>query len=364
LRTGHERRPAHGPTSSGRATSINTTRDITKQFGGMSIAHAQGVPQTLHQAVVAVFRDDPALAFDLARSVFGTKLPELGEVHDRKSELDRFAPCVGDTGELRPDLALSAMVRTHRRDRKPRKARRGVAMLLEVQRRVVQLKRWRIWVYWALLAEYLQLSTIVMVVALTDAVSRWAHSLGELEHPPRDGLLVLDRQNMPRITDLDRARQRPGMAVLSALLHTGDLEVLRVGFAVTRELPDERRWRYASALFGVAPESERAKLLGEMNMEERYQLTKAERNSIAYHDGRREGERKGERKGKREGKREGELEGELKGLVKLVLTILELREIPVSRATKARIRACKDLEQLERWAARAKRVGSIDELLK
>ncbi len=329
----------------------------------MSIAHAEGVPQTLHQAVVAVFRDDPALGFDLARSVFGTKLPELGEVHDRKSELDRFAPCVGDTGELRPDLALSAMPRSPRRGRKPRygkKARRGVAMLLEVQRRVVQLKRWRIWVYWALLAEYLQLSTIVMVVALTDAVSRWARSLGELEHPPRDGLLVLDRQNMPRITDIDQARQRPGMAVLSALLHTGDLEVLRVGFAVALELPDDRRWRYASALYGVAPQIERAKLLRGMNMEERYQLTKAERNSIAYHDGKKEGERKGERKGKREGEREGEL----KGLVKLVLTILELREIPVSRATKARIRACKDLEQLERWAARAKRVDSIDEVLK
>lgn len=182
-----------------------------------------------------------------------------------------------------------------------------------------------------------------MIVALTDAVSRWARSIGESEIPPRDGLLVLDRQNMPRITDIDRARQRPGMAVLSALLHAGDIEVLRVGFAVALELPDERRWRYASALLGVAPEIERAKLLGEMKMEERYQLTKAERNSIAYHDGRREGERK--------------------GLVKLVLTILELREIPVTKAKKARIRACKDLEQLERWATRAKHAGSIDELL-
>lgn len=311
----------------------------------------EGVPQTLHQAVVWVFRDDPALAFDLARSVFGIALPELGEVHDRKSELDRFAPCVGDTGELRPDLAFSAMARTTRRGRPRRHGRRGVGMVLEVQRRIVQLKRWRIWVYWALLAEYLQLSTIVMVVSLTHAVSRWARSIGDSEIPPRDGLLVLDRQNMPRITDIDQARQRPGMAVLSALLHTGDIEVLHVGFAVALELPDERRWRYASALFGVAPKTERAKLLGEMKVEERYQLTKAERNSIAYHDG------------KQDGKRLGLREGERKGLVKLVLAILELREIPVSKAKKARIRACKDLQQLERWATRAKHVGSIDELL-
>jgi hypothetical protein len=37
----------------------------------MSIAHVEHVPQTLHQAVVAVFRDDPALAFDLVGLVFG-----------------------------------------------------------------------------------------------------------------------------------------------------------------------------------------------------------------------------------------------------------------------------------------------------
>jgi hypothetical protein len=136
------------------------------------------------------------------------------------------------------------------------------------------------------------------------------------------------------------------MAVLSALLHAGDVDVLRVGFAVALELPDERRWGYASALLSVAPEIERLKLLEGMKMEERYQLTKAERNSIAYHDGRRDGRRLGERM----------------CLVKLVLTILELREIPVSKAQKARIRACKDLEKLDRWASRAKQAGSIDEL--
>jgi hypothetical protein len=232
---------------------------------------------------------------------------------------------------------------------------RAVGMVLEVQRKIARLKRWRIWVYWALFAEHIQASTIVMIVPLTDAVSRWARSLGESELPPRDGLLVLDRQNMPRVIDIHQARQRPGMAVLSALLHAADAEVLRVGFTVALELPDERRWRYASALLGVAPESERIKLLGEIKVEERYQLTKAERNSIAFHDGLEEGKREGQREGKREGKREG--------LVKLVLTILELREIRVDRRTKARIRACKDLSQLERWATRAKHADSIDELL-
>jgi hypothetical protein len=318
------------------------------------------VPQTLHQGVVRVFQDDPALAFDLARSVFGVELPELDDIHDRKSELDRFAPCVGDTGELRPDLAFSARVLESSRRRR---RRRGVALVLEVQRRIVQLERWRIWVYWALFAEHLKMSTIVMVVALNDAVARWARSIGKSEFPPRDCLLVLDRQNMPRITDLDQARQRPSMAVLSALIHEGDIEVLRVGFAVTLELPDDRRWRYTTALFGVAPVSEQVQLRKELKeMEERYQLTRAERNSIAFYDGKLEGKREGRRQGRREGKEEGLREGERQGLVTLVLTILELRQIRLKRGMKGQIRACKDIEQLERLAARARHIDSIDEL--
>jgi hypothetical protein len=36
----------------------------------------------------------------LVRSVFGIELPPLIEFYDRRGELDRFAPCIGDTGEL------------------------------------------------------------------------------------------------------------------------------------------------------------------------------------------------------------------------------------------------------------------------
>jgi hypothetical protein len=130
--------------------------------------------------------------------------------------------------------------------RAPGVGRAGAGMIVEVQERVIDLERWRIWLYWALLAEHLRLSTIVMLVPLTDAVSNWARSLGAREFQPRDGFLVLDRQNMPRIIDLEQARQRPAMVVLSALIHgpLGDREVLHVAFEVARELPDDRRWRY------------------------------------------------------------------------------------------------------------------------
>ena len=42
------------------------------------------------------------------RSVFAIELPKLTQYVDRKGELDRYLPCIGDTEEIRLDLALSA----------------------------------------------------------------------------------------------------------------------------------------------------------------------------------------------------------------------------------------------------------------
>ena len=59
------------------------------------------MPSTLHQGVISLFVDDTSLAFDLMRSVFGIELPKLTNYTDRKGELDRYLPCIGDTREER-----------------------------------------------------------------------------------------------------------------------------------------------------------------------------------------------------------------------------------------------------------------------
>lgn len=296
------------------------------------------MPGTLHQGFVWIFRDDPPLAFDLVRMVFAVELPALREFYDRKSELDRFAPCVGDTGELRPDLALSAK---HVDSEDPRD---GAALILEVLGKVQDLKRWRIQVYWALLAELLKLSTIVLFVPLEDAVAKWARGLGALEIPPRECLLVLDRQNMPRMIDLDEARQRPSMAVLSALIHGpyGDMDVLRLASKIVSEFTDDRRWRYASAILAATPDAERAELMGAMTTMQEHYITQTERRSILFNDGRRE--------------------GKLEGLAELVLTLFETRSIPVDEAAFDRICACDDPQVLMRWAVQAMTATSPGEL--
>lgn len=59
-----------------------------------------------------------------------------------------------------------------------------------------------------------------------------------------------------------------------------------------------------------------------------------------------------------QGKTEGRSEGEAKAL----LRVLAARGIAVSDDARARITACADLDQLERWLDRAVSVDSADEL--
>ena len=317
------------------------------------------VPTSLHQGAVGLFRDDPALVFDLLRSPFGVELPPLTSICDRHGTLDRFAPCFGDTGELRPDLVVTGEASD------PEAPPAAIAAIVEVQRRVDPRKRWRISVYWALVAELLRRPTAVLLVALTEAVSRWARSLAAAPLS-LGGLFVLDRHSIPRVTDLGRARQRPALALLSALVHAThrDLAVLRTALTATLELADARRWRYACALLSAVDDQARDLLLGALAMDEREQLTELELNSIAYHDGLRAGEREGRLAGEREGRLAGEREGRLAGeregrrleRVELLLTVLELRGLEIDAAREAELRACRDLEQLARWTERAKQV--------
>ena len=57
----------------------------------------------------------------------------------------------------------------------------------------------------------------------------------------------------------------------------------------------------------------------------------------------------------------GAAEGEAKGKAAALLTVLTARGLAVDEATQARIDACLDVEQLDRWLARALTAGSARE---
>lgn len=310
------------------------------------------MPSTIHQGLAWAFADDPPLGFELMREVFGLPVPDLESITDRRAELDRYAPCFGDSRELRPDLALSGDLA---RRAKLSKFVGGVALIVEVQRKIEWIKRWRLWVYWALLAERLRRTTVVMLVTLEDDVAAWARELGSLELCPNESLLVLNRQNMPRILDFDLAQRRPSKALLSALLHSinDDIDVMQTAFTAAMGLADDRRWRYASAILAAASEERSEQLKGSVTMEERYELTRVERNSIAWHDGHEEGRQEGRQEGQREVRQ---------AMIETLLSVLALRSLEPDAATERRIRSCTDTSLLQCWTMRAVRATSVTEL--
>ncbi|NVB37121.1 hypothetical protein G6O69_04715 [Pseudenhygromyxa sp. WMMC2535] len=304
------------------------------------------MPSTLHQGIARILIDEPPLAFRILRELFGLDLPALRDLRARHSVIDRFAPCFGDTHELRPDGVLCG---DH-----PTDPHGGVGIVIEAQRRPDRQKAARLWVYWALVAEELGYVTALLVIALSDQVSAWARGLGKRQLPPRDALLVVDRQNMPVVTTVDDP-QRPGWAMLSGIIHAahGNLEPFTVALKAVLRLEDQRRWRYASYMLSALDEDDRELILGAMNMQT-HEISDIERRSVAFHDGRAEGLDEGLAKGLDEGRAKGLDEGLAKGLQQLVLTILELRGLALSDAQRERVIACSELTQLERWRDRAK----------
>lgn len=82
--------------------------------------------------------------------------------------------------------------------------------------------------------------------------------------------------------------------------------------------------------------------------------------------GRAEGEAKGraegEAKGRAEGEAKGRAEGEAKGRAQAICAVLAARGMPVSAELRAIIFACTDIDQLDRWIARAGIVDAAGQL--
>ncbi|WP_394821639.1 hypothetical protein [Pendulispora albinea] len=65
-----------------------------------------------------------------------------------------------------------------------------------------------------------------------------------------------------------------------------------------------------------------------------------------------------------EGRIEGRTEGIAEGRMHDVLTVLEVRGLPIPDTARARILACTDLDVLNRWIRQAVTATSVDELLR
>src|SRR4051812_7069751 len=158
----------------------------------------------LHEGLLLLFRNRPALAPELLRDVLGIGLPNWTEARVESAELTEVVPT-----EYRADLVVLLL------DGKP-----IFAIVVEVQLSRDEDKRKSWPMYLTSLRSRVGCPTALLVVAPDAAVAHWCGQPIELGHP---GFmlqpLVMGPEAIPVILDEQAAREDPELAVLSAMAH-------------------------------------------------------------------------------------------------------------------------------------------------
>ena len=279
------------------------------------------MPSQRHEVIVELLRRSPDLVVQLFARVAGSAAGSYrAELHSESFSQVKSSPHAAD-------LVVKLMDGDTLR----------LGVISEVQLDVDSGKLFSWPLYGVGLRAELQCETCVLVIAPSERVARWAEQpiplgVGSVFQP-----VVLGPDAIPALTDLEQARQWPGLAFLSALTHAaGPAETAaRIAFnAVEAARQFDHRLFTAcydilrSALDGAAL----AHLETLMQLDVTQLQSEAVRRNVAL------------------------------GEINAVLTILETRGIAVSPEQRQRIQQCSDLDTASRWVRKAVTLSSVDEL--
>jgi hypothetical protein len=180
--------------------------------------------------------------------------------------------------------------------------------------------------------------------------------------------VVLGPDEVPPITDPEQVARWPEVAALSVMMHGRRREVIEA-LATGLELlkPDDASClvEYAFRMAGVEAKKYMEEIMSRTTWpvyspfaKEHFGRGKEEGRTEGIKEGLKEGIEEGRKEGIKEGIREGVAVGEAKA----VLTVLATRGIEVPEKMRARIEACTDLPQLEKWLGRAVTAASAADL--
>lgn len=191
----------------------------------------------------------------------------------------------------------------------------------------------------------------LLVMSPVDNVIAWTHR-AFIDEPKLQPELI-GREHVPRIENLDQAIRQPELAVLSAVFHGPHPDgagIAIIAAQALRTLPEHVRMEYYGLLEDALPED---------IMPEIRKITFEEAQAAADEWMRTRGPYQ---IGHREGLEEGREEGLLAGHRHALALVLELRRLAPTVDEQARIDACNDHEQIERWCERAKTATIVAEL--
>jgi hypothetical protein len=296
------------------------------------------MPSHLHEVLIEMFRDRPALAADLLRGALGIAVPEFRDARLSAGDLTDVAPT-----EYRADAVV-----TFGLGNDP-----VFAVVVEVQLSIDARKRYAWPAYVATLHARLRCPVMLLVLCSDPAVAVWSARPIVVSNP---GLwltpVVLGPQEVPKVTDVAVARRQPELTVLSTLAHGGQEDssaVFEALFAALNVIDHDHANLYTDLVFAMMPAAARVWM-------EEFMTTAAE---LLKRDFPGRYVTRFEREGLAKGLEEGLAEGEAKAL----LTVLDARGIHVPDDIRADITACTDTAKLDEWIRRAATAEKIQDVV-
>jgi hypothetical protein len=180
----------------------------------------------------------------------------------------------------------------------------------------------------------------LVVIALDPDVAAWAArtiKAGLSEGAQRLTPDVIGPAQIPVITDPDEARRDPELAVLSLIAHGDEPGAERIAIAAiegAQDLDTDRAAVYLDVVFARLGEAARAALEKLMQTGSYEFQSDIARNWFS------------------KGKAEGKAEGEAKGEAKVLLQLMELRDLEIPDSIREQILGATDCAQIEVWVSR------------
>ncbi len=293
------------------------------------------MPSPLHEAPLAALREYPELLVHLVQELFGTSLPVGVRVREQPQ---RFAEA--SIEEYRADVLFVI---------EDPSGKALCAMIVEVQRQPDEDKPYRWLRYAARVHDDYRCDTHLLVIATDEPTARWAQRPISRFLPGRavagNAPVVLSPANLPKVSSVEEAKSKPGLAILAALLHGGVDDDIQEAYRTLRALHDtapspqeamDRIWWLLGLLGGILTETSFTEL-------QRLIMLNPEMKFIP----RTEFERQPFYRGKAEGKAEA------------VLRVLAARNLSPTEEQRQAVLACRDQAQLERWLDAAVATPSV-----
>ncbi len=302
------------------------------------------MPSLLHEIPLLLIEDEPSLLLHLLSHSLKLEIPAFTKLTVGPADHNEVLVIGGQSDRV---LILS---RPDPTEEEPGRTKPVLGIINESQLDPDE-EKWLSWPhYHSSLRRKLGCTVWLVVICPRAATAKWAARPVPMYQPEsRFVPLVLGPAEIPRVSSLEEARLRPALAVLSAVVHSGEpdsIEVTRAGLYAADLIAERGGRKYDDLILDLLDDAS-IQLLEKMLMQNEDRLFESFGHGYLG----------------TKLKAKSEAKGRAEGQAKALLMILSERALPISEEQRQRIQSCQDIPTLDIWFKRSLRATSVDEIL-